>query len=128
MEFSPSQPSPTVTRLVRFLVEDGDSPLSDELARWLATSTRFRTFADENRAKIRKKLRGASDVDACRDVRAEIAIARLLVADRRIELAFESYGSDRRGPDFTVTLGIQRFNLEVTRLRGDPAKQASAPF
>jgi hypothetical protein len=122
MEFSPSHPSPTVARLVHFVVEDDDNVLSDELARWLSTSARFRTFADENRAKIRKKLRGAVDVDSRRDVRAELAIARLLVADRRIQLAFEAYGSDRRGPDFTVTLGSQRFNLEVTRLRGNPAE------
>lgn len=122
MESSPSHPSPSVARLVSFLVEDGSSPLSDELAHWLSTSARFRTFVDENRAKIRKKLRGASDIDARRDVRAELAIARLLVADRRIELAFEAYGADRRGPDFTVTLGNQLFNLEVTRLRGNPAQ------
>lgn len=121
IELSSSHSSPTVAALVRFFVEDGDGPLSDELARWLSTSGRFRTFADENRAKIRKKLRGATDIDARRDVRSELVIARLLIADRRIELAFEAYGSDRRGPDFTVTLGSQRFNLEVTRLRGHPA-------
>ena len=38
-----------------------------------------------------------------------------------MELAFEAYGSGNPGPDFTVTLGGVRFNLEVTRLRGDPS-------
>jgi hypothetical protein len=111
-----------VARLVGFLVEDVEDPMAHELARWLSDSARFRAFATQHRAKIRKKLRGARDLDARRDVRAELAVARLLVANRRIELAFEAYGSDGPGPDFTVTLGSQRFNLEVTRLRGDPAE------
>jgi hypothetical protein len=118
----PVAPSPTVERLTRFLVDDGDAPLADELARWLSSSARFRAFAEEHRAKIRKKLRGATDPDARRDIRAELAVARLLVADRRIQLAFEAYGSKHRGPDFTVTLGSERFNLEVTRLRGHPTE------
>jgi hypothetical protein len=102
-------------------VEDIEDPMADELARWLSDSARFRAFATQYRAKIRKKLRGATDLDARRDVRAELAAGRLLVANRRIELAFEAYGSDGPGPDFTVTLGSQRFNLEITRLHGEPA-------
>jgi hypothetical protein len=40
------------------------------------------------------------------------------LADRRIELAFEAYGSGKRGPDFTITFrGAPSFDLEVTRLR-----------
>jgi hypothetical protein len=52
------------------------------------------------------------------DVRAELLVAYLIVADRRFELAFEAYGARRLGPDLTVTFRAnQRFNLEVTRLR-----------
>jgi hypothetical protein len=93
---------------------------------WFSASASFRAFADEHSKKIRKKLRGASDADARRDVRAELAVARLLLADRRMELAFEAYGSDRPGPDFTVTRGSQRFNVEVTRLRGSPGEAGFA--
>jgi hypothetical protein len=118
-------PSLTVARLVSFLLGDVEDPMADELARWLSDSGRFRTFVTQYRAKIRKKLRGARDHDARRDVRAELAVGRLLVTNRRIELAFEAYGSDGPGPDFTVTLGSQRFNLEITRLRGDPADAGS---
>ena len=118
----PSSPSPTVARLVRFVVDDDHDPLAGELTRWLSASSRFRGFVDEHRAKIRKKLRGATEPDARRDVRAELGVARLLLTNRRIELDFETYGSGRRGPDFTVTLGSQRFNLEVTRLHGDSAE------
>ena len=87
----------------------------------MAGSNRFRAFAEANRDKIRKKLRGAADDDARRDVRAELRVAHLLLADRRIELAFEAYGSTKRGPDFTVTFrGERSFNVEVTRPRRAP--------
>lgn len=115
-------PGTTVERLVRDLSDrvPGDS-LAEELAEWLAGSPRFRAFAGTHREKIRKKLRGAADAEARRDVRAELRAAHLLLADRRIELAFEAYGSTKGGPDFTVTFGGERsFNLEVTRLRSAP--------
>lgn len=48
-------------------------------------------------------------------------IARLILTDRRFEVAFEAYGSGKPGPDLTVTFrGRHRFNLEVTRLRRQP--------
>ena len=115
-------PGPTVERLAHHLF-DGvlTDPLADEVAGWLAGSNRFRAFTEANRDKIRKKLRGATDADARRDVRAELRVAHLLLADRRIELAFEAYGSTKRGPDFTVTFrGERSFNLEVTRPRRAP--------
>ena len=88
---------------------------------WLAGSSRFRTFAEAHRDKIRKKIRGAAEPDSVRDVRAELRTARLLLGDRRIELAFEAYGVGKIGPDFTITLrGTRSFNLEVTRLRRLP--------
>jgi hypothetical protein len=88
---------------------------------WLADAPRFRSFAEAHRDKIRKKLRHATDAAALRDVRAELQAARLLLADRRFELAFEAYGSGKGGPDFTVTYrGTTTFNLEVTRLHRVP--------
>lgn len=91
--------------------------VGEEIAGWLAGSARFRSFADAHRDKIRKKLRGATDEQARGDVRAELRVAHLLLADRRIELAFEALGSTRGGPDFTVAYrGERGFNLEVTRL------------
>ena len=93
----------------------------EELGDWLAGSRRFRSFAEAHRDKIHKKLRYATDVEARRNVRAELRVAHLLLADRRIELAFEAYGSGRPGPDFTVTFrGDRGFNLEVTRSRRAP--------
>ena len=78
-------------------------------------------FAETYRDKIRKKLRYASEPDMRLDVRAELLVARMLLADRRFELAFEAYGSGRVGPDLTVSFrGTRSFNLEVTRRHGPP--------
>lgn len=94
--------------------------LAPELAEWLTSSPRFAAFVEAHRSKIRKKLRGAPDAASVSDVRAELAVARLLLADRQFEVAFETYGR-AGGPDFTVTPRSGRaFNLEVTRLRRAP--------
>jgi hypothetical protein len=107
----------TVERLAQELYHgDPDHQIAQDLLKWLTGSARFRAFAEANRDKIRKKLRHATDPEALRDVRAELQTARLLLADRRIELAFEAFGSGKVGPDFTVTFrGTRSFNLEVTR-------------
>jgi hypothetical protein len=74
-----------------------------------------------HRDKIRKKLRVAVDAESRRDVRVELRTAYLLLAERRIAMAFEAYGSGKVGPDFTVTFrGERGFNLEVTRMRRTP--------
>jgi hypothetical protein len=119
-----------VERLVRYLFDrafstdggegavSGSAPFEVELAAWLAASSRYRAFVEANRDKIRKKLRTTPDPEARRDVRVELLTASLLVADKRIELGFETYGSGKRGPDFTVAFpGERTFNLEVTRAR-----------
>jgi hypothetical protein len=98
-----------------------------ELGHWIESSPRFSTFITSNQDKVRKKLNTSPDEDSRLDVRAELLIAYLIVADRRFELLFEAYGATRLGPDLTVTLRTnQRFNLEVTRLRStEPSDDAS---
>jgi hypothetical protein len=115
-------PGTAVERLAHSLFDRSPhSPLTDELTTWLASSARFRSFAETHHDKIRKKLRAASDTEALLDLRTELRVAHLLLADRRIELAFEAYGSGKAGPDFTVTFrGERSFNLEVTRHRRTP--------
>lgn len=115
-------PGTRVERLAQHILDGApDDPIREELIGWLAGSARFRRFADLHRDKIRKKLRGATAAQGRRDVRAELRVAQLLLADRRIELAFEAYGSATGGPDFTVAFrGERAFNLEVTRPRRQP--------
>src|SRR6266508_1797687 len=104
---------PTVQRLAHDLTDRGPGvpkaeELAEELTRWLAGSARFRAFAEAHRDKIRKKLRTAAGAEALRDVRTELQAARLLLSDRRLDLAYEAYGSGKAGPDFTVTLRGER--------------------
>ncbi|MFI5225300.1 MAG: hypothetical protein ACHQ3P_01345 [Candidatus Limnocylindrales bacterium] len=117
-------PSASQNQLVDHLTGGrADTILVHELSGWLATSSRFERFATAHADKIRKKFRGATEPDARRDVRAELAVAHLLLADRRIELHYEAYGAAKGGPDFTATFrGGRAFNLEVTRLRRSPAE------
>ncbi|HJP70765.1 MAG TPA: hypothetical protein VJ975_03525 [Candidatus Limnocylindria bacterium] len=113
--------NPSAERLARYLTGDATGDRADELAAWIASSPRFRAFADAHRDKIRKKLRGATDDDAWRDVRAELAVAHRLLRERRLDLTFEPAGGQRGGPDFRVTFRDHlAFNLEVTRPRRDP--------
>ena len=107
-----------MTLVEHLLAGAPDDPIAVELGEWIAASRAFRAFAEANRDKVRKKLRTATDPAARRDVRAELRVAFLLLADRRIDLAFEAYGSTKGGPDFTVSFrGERPFNLEVTRSR-----------
>jgi hypothetical protein len=112
-----------VDRLLAHLT-DGDpgDVLNADLRRWIEGSRAFRAFAETHRDKIRKKVRTAGQGDARRDLRSELAVAGAVLADRRIELAYERAGATQGGPDFTVTYRSHlAFNLEVTRWRGDLA-------
>ena len=115
--------APSSVRLAAELVEGtGAHALVPELVSWLSTTPRFRAFATANAAKLHKKLRGASDAEALRDVRLELFVAQRLLADRRIQLAWEPFGARQGGPDFTVSIaGARATTVEVTRVRRPPA-------
>lgn len=105
-------------QLVRTVAGQCRPRLQLELGHWLEANPRFRAFAEANADKIRKKL-STKDEEARLDVRAELLVAQRLLADRRFDVSFEAYGAGRVGPDLSVAFRVnQRFNLEVTRLRG----------
>jgi hypothetical protein len=88
-----------------------------ELTGWL-DEPRFRAFVEANRPKVRRKFRDARTAETLRDVRLELRLAGLLLADRRFDLGFETYGRGRVGPDFTLTFrGGRPTDLELTRRR-----------
>lgn len=92
--------------------------LQSELAEWVVERRRFAALLSADRDKVRRKVRAAPDDASLLDVRAELLVAALVCADRRFDVAFEAYGSGKRGPDFAVSFrDHQRFDLEVTRLR-----------
>jgi len=119
----PPRWSKKTDELVRHVALRCRPGLQSELAHWIEVSPRFATFIASNQDKVRKKLNTCEDEEARLDVRAELLVAYLILADRRFDLSFEAYGARHLGPDLTVTYRAnQRFNLEVTRLRatGDP--------
>jgi hypothetical protein len=114
----PPRWSKKTDQLVRYVAVRCRPGLQSELGHWLENGPRFRTFLTAHQDKVRKKLNTAENEETRLDVRSELLVAYLILADRRFELAFEAYGASRLGPDLTVTYRTnQRFNLEVTRLR-----------
>jgi hypothetical protein len=109
----------TINELLVHILGDQPHALTEQLADWMAASSRFKAFVTSYRDKIRKKIRGARDAEGLRDLLLELATAYMLLEELRFTVEYEKYGLGKaRGPDFVVTFkGRIPFNLEVTRLR-----------
>lgn len=105
--------------LIDYLFTGQAHPLAGELTGWMQASPRFSAFLEVYRDKVRKKFRVTREPESVLDVRGELEVAYHLLADRRLEVAYEPYASARRrGPDFAVTYRANRvFNIEVARVR-----------
>jgi hypothetical protein len=105
--------------LIAYVFDGQPHLLSTELAGWMAESARFTAFIEIYRDKIRKKIRKTREVESILDLRSELEVAFGLLSDRRLEVTYEPYASDkRRGADFAVTYRANLvFNIEVARLR-----------
>ncbi|HMO59292.1 MAG TPA: hypothetical protein PKC19_18195 [Roseiflexaceae bacterium] len=91
------------------------------LARLVAVAP-LHDFTRLHQAKIRKKVRLATDPDLQRDLQCELAVAAVLAADRRSRLIYEPVAG-RRGPDFLLCHKDHTdIYVEVSRLR--PAQSA----
>jgi hypothetical protein len=128
---TPSKPAPRWSKRIDQVVHEVAGTcrptLQTDLGCWLQRSARFEALVDAHQSKLRKKLTSASNEDARLDVRAEMLVACLLLADRRFEVAFETFGARQAGPDLTVAYrGNLQFNLEITRLRGTDEDDRSA--
>src|SRR5512143_827833 len=90
--------------LIAYLFAGQPHRLSGELRQWMESSSRFTAFVETYRDKVRKKIRSARDPESALDLRSELEVACCLLADRRLDVAYEPYASaKRRGPDFAVT-------------------------
>jgi hypothetical protein len=117
------------SELLPYIFSDTRLPLAVQFAHWIRASPRFRAFAETHRDKIRKKVRGISEAEGYRDLRAELATAYFLVLQPRFLVAYEAYGvGKQRGPDFSITYKTHlRFDVEVTRLRAGQGGAAPEP-
>jgi hypothetical protein len=101
------------------LLADDPYGLTPDLRQWLMASRRFRTFAESYQSKIRAKLRTVGDEEALQDLLFELTIARWLLQEKRLQVAYEQQPvRTAPGPDFTVTFTTKTiFHVEVTRIR-----------
>ncbi|MEO8392383.1 MAG: hypothetical protein ABI700_05255 [Chloroflexota bacterium] len=108
----------TAREVLAALFEDEHHPLYATHSLWLTEDRRFRTFAQQYRGKIRRKLRNISDDAGGADLKFELEIARWLLQESRFEIAYEMFDAREGGPDYTVTYRVNmRFNVEVRRIR-----------
>src|SRR5437763_4888348 len=89
--------------LMRYGAHGCRPSLQAELGSWIENAPLYAAFVSTNRDKIRKKLHATEDAEARLDVRAELLVAYLILADRRFDVAFEAYGARQARPDLSVT-------------------------
>jgi hypothetical protein len=80
---------------------------------------RFGAFLDMYRGKIGKKVRSLEGPRSWHDLWLELWTAARLLADRRFELAYESYAAQKiRGPDLTATFRTHiTCHIEIKHVR-----------
>ena len=114
-----------VNELLNYVFDDPSHVLAAQFDEWVTASSRFRTFAETYRDKIRKKLRNIRDEEGHIDLLCELETAYQLLQEKRFAVEYEKYGiGGQRGPDLTVTFRTRLvFNVEVKRLRSAGQEQ-----
>jgi hypothetical protein len=127
--FVPTTMPMLVDELLTHIFEARTHALAAQFGRWLVSSARFRAFAEQYRAKIRKKVRGTRDQEGLNDLTFELEIAYLLLSERRFAVEYEKGGvGKQRGPDFYVTFRTHTpFNVEVKRFRASAIDRTAEP-
>ncbi len=118
-----------INELLTHIFESQTHALAAQFGQWVVSSARFRVFAEQYRAKIRKKVRGTRDQEGLNDLTFELAIAYLLLSERRFAIEYEKGGvGKQRGPDFYVTFRTHTpFNVEVKRFRASSIARTAEP-
>jgi len=118
-----------IDELLTHIFESQTHALAAQFALWLASSARFRAFAEQYRDKIRKKVRGIRDQEGLKDLTFELEIAYVMLSERRFVVEYEKGGvGKQRGPDFCVAFRTHiRFNVEVKRLRASTIDRTAEP-
>jgi hypothetical protein len=102
-------------------------PLASRCAEWVLACPRFRVFLEQYRGKIGKKVRAlegptsGSGPSAWQDLWLELWTAARLLADRRFEVAYETYAARKvRGPDLTATFRTHTTcHIEIKHVRAE---------
>ncbi len=96
-------------------------PLASRCAEQMLASPRFRVFLDQYRSKIGKKVRTLEGTARWHDLWLELWTAARLLADRRFEVAYESFAAQKvRGPDLTATFRTHTTcHIEIKHVRAE---------
>jgi hypothetical protein len=96
-------------------------PLASRCARQMVACPRFGAFLDVYRGKIGKKVRSLEGPGSWHDLWLELWTAARLLADRRFEVAYESYAAQKmRGPDLTATFRTHTIcHIEIKHVRAE---------
>jgi hypothetical protein len=121
----------TLDALLEDLFDGRPHALRPAMQQWLATSRRFAAFVEDNRDKIRKKIRLKQAPEEAADLQWELEVAHQLHEDKHFSVRYEAYiRAQPFGPDFRVRYTTSMdFNVEVTRVRsaiaGDDPQHAA---
>jgi len=96
-------------------------PLASRCAQQMVVCPRFGTFLEVYRGKIGKKVRSLEGPGSWHDLWLELWTAARLLADRRFEVAYESYAAQKtRGPDLTATFRTHTIcHIEIKNVRAE---------
>jgi hypothetical protein len=96
-------------------------PLASRCAEQMLVCPRFYAFLDQYRSKIRKKVRTLEGPGSWHDLWLELWTAARLLADRRFDVAYETYAAQGvRGPDLTVTFRTHVIcHIEIKHVRAE---------
>jgi hypothetical protein len=81
--------------LTSLFEQEMEAVLSD--APWLRSRSRFEAFLRSYQDTIRRKARFCRDVEVRRDLLAELAVAWLLLQERRLVVEYEKPQANRKG-------------------------------
>ena len=108
----------TAGEVLNAIFEDENHVLYAPISVWVTQDQRFRTFAQQYRGKIRRKLRGIRDEEGFADLKFELEVAYWLLQEDRFALEYERREARQGGPDYTVTFRSNtEFNVEARRIR-----------
>jgi hypothetical protein len=96
-------------------------PLASRCAEQMLISSRFHAFLDQYQTKIRKKARTIEAPTSWQDLWLELWTAARLLADRRFDVAYETYAARKvRGPDLTATFRTHvTCHIEIKHVRAE---------
>lgn len=119
----------TIDVLLDEMFDDRPHALRSAFQQWLTASRRFTAFVEDNRDKVRKKIRLRHEPAEIADLKWELEVAYRLHNDKRFTVQYEAYTRAQPiGPDYRVEFTTSfAFNVEVTRLHnaieGDGARR-----